>query len=197
MEGKKHILIPTFPYPGGKAALASKILSYAPKSGRKFVDVFGGRGNILFHALAVGLDYREWIVNDINTAGFFRALRDHGSKFVATDRSVKEFDKYAAMPKDDPQALLMEPFLTFNGGRYHTNGAKGNGGGRRSPESYTQLIHRASELLREKRVRITQLDWRDCLDAENLGSGDFVAFDIPYAECKVNAYVPGPSLHQK
>lgn len=182
--------ISSFPYPGGKASLSSEIIKYIPPKGRKFVDVFGGRGNVTFRAIASGLDYQEWILNDILTAPFFRAIRDYGAEFKATENTKAEFYRLAELAKqNDPHALLMEPFLTFNGGRYHINGPRGKGGGRRSPESHTNNVRHARELLIEKQVRITDMDWLDCLEAENLGPDDFVFVDAPYVGCDVDAYI--------
>jgi site-specific DNA-adenine methylase len=77
--------IPTFPWDGGKSKLAPDILKFAPRRGQKFIDLFAGRGNIVLRAIHDGLDYENWVVNDILTAPFFRALRDYGDKFVAED----------------------------------------------------------------------------------------------------------------
>jgi site-specific DNA-adenine methylase len=181
--------VPTFPYPGGKGRLSPKIVEYIPKIGRKFVDVFGGRGNVTFRAIAEGLDYREWVLNDILTARFFRSIRDHGDKFKATEKSHEQYERYAELAKHgDPDALLMEPFLCFNGGTYEANKLKGKGGGRRTPESYTNIVRLACQSLRDKNVKISALDWLDCLRAEQLGPDDFVMVDAPYIGCNVGAY---------
>ena len=189
MRTKKQPDAPIFPYPGGKAKLAPEIVRHIPPRGRKFIDVFGGRANILLRAIHSGLDYQTWHINDIQMAPFYTALRDHGAKFRATERTIEEFYELAELAKhDDPFALLMEPFLTYNGGRYHINGAKGMGGGRRSKESYTANVRHAHRLLIEKRVKITKLDWLDCLRAENLGPDDFVMIDAPYIGCAASGY---------
>ncbi len=180
---------PAFPYPGGKAGLSPKIIDFIPKEGRKFVDVFGGRGNVTFRAIWEELDYQEWVLNDSLTAPFFRAIRDFGDKFKATERTHEEYERYAELAKSgDPLALLMEPFLCFNGGTYEANGLKGAGGGRRKPESYTDIVRHACQFLRDKNVKITDLDWFDCLEAEKLGPDDCVIVDSPYIGCNVGAY---------
>jgi site-specific DNA-adenine methylase len=182
--------VPIFPYPGGKGRLSPKIVEYIPKKGRKFIDLFAGRGNITFRAISERLDYREWVLNDNLTGPFFRAIRDHGDKFKATEKSHEEYERYAELAKHaDPDALLMEPFLCFNGGTYKANNLKGAGGGRRTPESYTDVVRHAHQLLVEKKVRITDKDWWDCLEAEQLGPDDFVMVDGPYIGCNVGAYV--------
>lgn len=182
--------VPIFPYPGGKGRLSPKIVEYIPKKGRKFIDAFGGRGNITWRAISKGLDYREWLINDLKRASFFRAVRDFGGKFKAGEKTRREYDRLAELAKNsDPYALLMEPFLCFNGGTYEANGPKGGGGGRIKPESYTDVVRLASQFIRDKSVRITDLDWLNCLEAEQLGSDDFVMVDGPYLNCNVGAYV--------
>lgn len=128
-------------------------------------------------------------MNDILTAPFFRAIRDYGAEFKATENTKAEFYRLVELAKqNDSHALLMEPFLTFNGGRCHINGPRGKGGGRRTQESYTNNVRHARELLIQKQVRITDMDWLDCLKAEDLGPDDFVFVDAPYVGCDVDAY---------
>jgi hypothetical protein len=182
---------PSFPWPGGKSALAPKILEYVPRKGRKFIDLCGGRGNITWRAIHTGLEYEEWIVNDILTAPFFRAIRDHGAKFKAAEKSQAEFDRCAELAKHgDPYALLMESHLCYNGGTYLANKMRGDGGGRRTAQSHTLNVRLAQEYLLDKKVGITQKDWRDCLEALKLGPHDIVVIDWPYLNCNVGAYSP-------
>jgi len=188
-----QIKIPTFPWDGGKSKLAPEILKFVPKQGRKFIDLFAGRGNITFRAIHDELEYEDWVVNDILTAPFFQALRDHGDKFVADD-CAKEcprhvYDRCERLAKEgDPHGLLMEPYVCFNGGTYATNGKKGTGGGRRSPDTYMEMCRLACQFLRKKRVKITDLDWLNCLQAEKPGPDDTVIVDAPYLGCDVGPY---------
>lgn len=178
-----------FPWDGGKYSLSPEIVKCIPRKGRKFIDVFGGRGNITFCAIHEGLDYEEWVLNDTLTAPFFRAIRDHGDKFKATEKMVADVARLAELAKQgSAHALLMEPFLCFNGGTYATNGLKGAGGGRRKAQSHTEIVRRASKILREQDVKITALDWLNCLEAEQLGSDDCVVLDPPYIGCDVGPY---------
>ena len=100
----------SFRWPGGKAKLAGEIISHLPKSGRKFIDLFAGRANIILRAIESGYQYEEWIANDIGTFKFLNALKTHGRTFrVQRDKSPQEFDhlKYLAH-RDDPYALIIE-----------------------------------------------------------------------------------------
>jgi hypothetical protein len=185
--------IPAFPWDGGKSKLAPDILKFVPHRGRKFIDLFAGRGNIVLRAIHDGLDYEDWVVNDILTAPFFRALRDYGDNFVAEDCThecpQQVYDRCERLAKQgDPYGLLMEPYVCFNGGTYATNGKKGLGGGRRRPDTYMEMCRLACQFLREKRVKITDLDWLNCLQAEKPGPDDTVIVDAPYLGCDVGPY---------
>lgn len=181
--------VPSFPYPGGKASLSSEIIKYIPQKGRKFIDVFGGRGNIILRAIHEGFDYEQWVVNDILTAPFFRAIKSHGDTFVTGEKVQKEYDRCAESKRQgDAYALLMEPWLCYNGGTYEANGMRGLGGGKRSPKSHTQHVRMAHKLLCEKNVKVTALDWLDCLKVEELTSDDFVIVDMPYIGSDAGAY---------
>jgi len=74
----RKVRAPNYLWPGAKYLLAPKLLQYIPQQGRKFVDVCAGRGNLSFYAMAAGLDYKEWIINDPITAPFFHALVTSG-----------------------------------------------------------------------------------------------------------------------
>jgi len=89
----------------------------------------------------------------------------------------------------DAEALLMEPWLAFNGGSYDSGGSTSSGG-RRTPESYQRNLRATHKLIHQKNPRITSLDWRDCLEAEQPGPDDFVFVDGPYIGCNVGAYSP-------
>jgi N6-adenosine-specific RNA methylase IME4 len=82
----------------------------------------------------------------------------------------------------------MEPFLCFNGGTYETNGRRGKGGGRRTPASHTKNVRLACQFLREKHVKVADLDWLNCLEAEKLGRDDAAILDPPYLGGDVGPY---------
>lgn len=183
----RRIVAPTFRYEGGKALLSPTIVKFIPKRGRKFIDLFAGRGNITFCAIAEGLAFDEWILNDINRAPFFRALRDHGDSFKVTAKTKEEFDRLKGLVQQgDPHALLMEPFVCFNGGTFSGSGFTTGGGC--SPETHENNVRLANEFLRANNVRITELDWLDCLEAEQPGEHDFVMVDGPYIDSEVGSY---------
>jgi hypothetical protein len=188
---KIQTFCPSFPWVGAKVTLSPEIIRRIPKTGRKFIDLFGGRGNITLRAIRDGLDYEQWVVNDTLTAPFFRAIKSHGGTFVAGKHVQEEYDRCKELKKQgDAYALLMEPWLCFNGGTYEGNGLRGSGGGKRSPESHTRHVRMAHKLLREKNVKVTALDWLDCLQAQELTADDFVMVDMPYIEANVGTYSP-------
>jgi hypothetical protein len=58
----------------------------------------------------------------------------------------------------------------------------------RSAAAYEANMKQACHYLREKKVKIVQKDWLDCLVAEGLGAEDCVACDPPYCGTDVCAY---------
>jgi hypothetical protein len=186
----RKIVAASFRWPGGKALLAPEIVKHIPKHGRKFIDLFCGRGNVFFRAAAEGLDYKEWVLNDPLTAPFLHAIRDVGDKVALPQRSREEFDRQKALAENgDQRALLLAPHLCFNGGTYSSGGSTTEGG-RRTPQSYEANLRLAHTAMKLANPRITQLDWLDCVEAENPGAGDFVLLDVPYMDCEVGPYKP-------
>jgi hypothetical protein len=186
----RQIIAASFRWPGGKSLLSSEILKHVPKTGRKFVEPFAGRANLFFRAVAEGLKYQQWVLNDPLTAPFLRAVRDVGNKVAVPPRTCEEYSRKKALAHiGDQNALCLEPWLVFNGGTYDTAGWS-SGGGRRSPEAYGESLQIACKALRDANPRITELDWLDCLQAEQLGPDDFVFVDGPYIDCEVAPYKP-------
>jgi site-specific DNA-adenine methylase len=182
-----------FNYPGGKQRLSPEIIKFLPRDGRKFIDLFAGRGNISFCAMQAGLVYDEWVLNDIRTYTFFQALQDHGDKVAVPHRSDVDHDELARYARraaaGDPQAILLAPTLTFNGAGYK-HGSRRTNGGRRTAESHQAHLRAAHKLLNERNVRITSLDWFDCLKAEKPDTNDIVIVDAPYLNAELDAYSP-------
>jgi site-specific DNA-adenine methylase len=187
----------TFRWPGAKAGLAPLIISHAPRSGRKFIDLFGGRGNVTFRAWFENLQFEQWILNDVLTTPFFHALRDYKNveQIYVPPRTRAEYEKQAALAaRGDQRALLLEPWLVFNGG-LHSSGGVSAAGSRRSPESYKANLIAGHHVIVEKNPRITSLDWFDCLEAEELDERDFVMFDPSYISGRVPAYTADSVVH--
>ena len=139
----RRLDVPSFAWPGGKSLLSRIIVEHVPKRGRKFIEVFGGRGNVFFRAASLGLQYQEWVLNDPLTAPFFRAVRELGSIISVPKRSQKEFQKQKRLAEEgDPRAIVLQPYFCFNGGTYHSGGSRTEGG-RRTPESYRDNLRLA------------------------------------------------------
>jgi hypothetical protein len=188
MTGRRNNI--GFTCPGSKQKLAPDIVRFLPKRGRKFIDLFAGRANIALHAMDHGYEYDEWILNDIRKFTFLQAVKDYGDKITVPTRSDIDPDRMAELAaQGDPVALLIEPYSTFNGAGYEAGGSRTEGG-RRTPESYEAALRGAHRLLNERNVRITSVDWYDCLKAEQPGKDCAVVIDAPYLECDVYAYYP-------
>src|SRR5262249_11039062 len=149
-------------YFGGKQKLAPHIINLLPKSGRKFIDLFCGRANIVLCAMQQGFQYDEWVLNDIRTFNFLRAIIHHGDKILVPAITDKEFKRPEALNQNDPEKLLLAAFFTFNGVGFG-NGGSSKEGGRRTQESYQNNLRAAHKLLKERNVTISKFDWYDCL----------------------------------
>src|ERR1700693_2137529 len=99
MSGKVKLFCPGYPWPGGKISESPDIIKRIPKHGRKFVDLCAGRGNITFRAMHMGLQYEQWILNDILTSKFFEAIKEHGDTFVSAERSQAEYYRCKQLAK--------------------------------------------------------------------------------------------------
>ncbi|PYX75933.1 MAG: hypothetical protein DMG72_06305 [Acidobacteria bacterium] len=147
----RKVRAPNYLWPGAKYLLAPKLLQYIPQQGRKFVDVCAGRGNLSFYAMAAGLDYKEWIINDPITAPFFHALRDIGNSLIVPQRTEEEFNRLAELYKlGDQRAILLAPFFTFNGGGFECGGATTDGGRRTPTQLSGKRASRAQDHHREE-----------------------------------------------
>jgi len=67
-------MLSVFTYPGSKIKLAARIVSIFPPTGDRYVDVFSGRGALVFELMRRGGYQRYWI-NAVGTIDFFKELR--------------------------------------------------------------------------------------------------------------------------
>jgi site-specific DNA-adenine methylase len=206
-----QIIVPSEPFFGGKARLGPHILPYSPlRRGRKCIDVCAGRGNLTWQAIRLGFEFQERILNDPAQLPFFEAVRAIGHKIKVPPRSREEFERQRELAATgDQRAIALAPWLSYNGGGYGYGGSAysgrsncsgsgysvaGNGhrsaGGRRTPESEERNLRLMHQFLNEKTIRLSGLDWRDCLEQEKPGSTDLILIDGPYADCKTGAYEP-------
>lgn len=170
--------------------LASWVVSAFPKSGGLYCEPFAGRGNVFFRA-AQTLTFRRWSLNDITTAGFFRAMKATTERVACPLQSAATFEEHKGRAQaGDPLSLMLEPYLSFSGGGYRSGGP--NVAARYpdkivTPAGYSETLYRAGILLRRHAVAITSISW-DLLPLDWLGPDDFVYFDPPYYNCSVRAY---------
>jgi len=187
----------SFRWPAGKSRLAPIIVKYIPTRGRKFLDLFAGRGNLFFRAAAGGFDYGEWVVNDILTAPFFHALRSIGNQIEVPSCSKAEFLRQRELAKTgDQRAVLLEGYLVHNGGTFASAGWS-TSGGCRTAQSYEANLKIGCRTMRDKNPRITAMDWLHCLEAEQLDERDFVYLDVPYIDCAVGPFNPDSVVHSE
>jgi len=180
--------MPAIAYPGGKARLAGKIVSFLPKRGRAYVEPFAGRGNLFWAAVERGLKFRRWWLNDIATAPFFNAIQDLGDRIKVPPSSRAEFERYREADKSgDPAAVLLAPYLSFAGGFYDSGFQGGSGFGGVSRTGYERALRECHKIIARTRPRITALDWSR-LGLEKLTDDDVVLLDPPYPNSNIRSY---------
>lgn len=174
---------PAFRYPGGKAKISAKCLRLLePRD--TFVDVFGGRGNVIFRAMYDGFSARNWWINDFATAKFFLAVRDLDIQLLEGLFITKEFvQALRNTDKEDPLRVVLEPCLTFSGKGWHAGFFTKNLGKSLS-SGYVRRLLAAKIML--QRVKITDIDSFSLL--ESLDQSYCVFLDPPYVGCNPGAY---------
>ena len=203
-----RIAVPSEPFYGGKTRLGPYILPYAPiHQGRELIDVCGGLVNLTWQALRFGFQFEQWVVNDPIQLPFYEAVRAIGHKIKVPPRSREEFERQRDLAAaGDQRAIALAPWISFNGGGYGYGGSAytgrgsgysnslGNGhrsaGGRRTTESEERNLRLMHKLFNDKRMRLSGLDWLDCLEAEQPTKDDLILIDGPYVDCKTGAYEP-------
>jgi site-specific DNA-adenine methylase len=184
---------PTFGYPGGKAHLARTLVDLMPPSGRRYVEPFAGRGNVFW--VASELDYQEWHINDIRTASWFEAIRDHGHDLkVPRCTRMEYYKRWAAYKNGCPYANMLGPLLTYSGGGYGSSGFRNSKKGF-TTQGYGQAIRMAQHILRATEATITRVDWKNAV--VGLSPDDFVYFDPPYLGCRLRAYTSDDIDHKE
>ena len=67
---------------GGKKALRDEIISRFPTDCKRYIEVFGGGGWVLFHK-APGNDFEVYNDRNPNLANLYRCVRDHPDELIA------------------------------------------------------------------------------------------------------------------
>jgi len=172
----------SFPYPGGKARLAKRLMGYFPKHGNLYLEPFAGRGNVFWQTQE--LDFKAWHLNDISTHAFFNALKTGTCEVVERTRE-NYYLLWERYKQGDHQATLLVPYITFSGGGYGSGGF-GNLKGA-SEKGYKNILDAAHAYINKRNVTITALDWKD-LHIDELSETDFVYLDPPYMNMDVRSY---------
>jgi site-specific DNA-adenine methylase len=171
--------------------MAKTIVSFFPQHGRIYLEPFAGRGNV-FWAAASLVDYEQWWLNDRRTIPFFEAIRRVGNTITIPERTREEYyrqwDRYKV---GDPEAFILEPYLTFGGGGYGSGGFGGKKGPTRT--GYERIIRECHAVMQRTTPTLTALDWKDTLT--NLTADDLVYLDPPYFNADVRSYKVGDLHH--
>ena len=67
---------------GGKKALRDEIISRFPTDYKRYIEVFGGGGWVLFHK-APGNDFEVYNDRNPNLVNLYRCVRDHPDELIA------------------------------------------------------------------------------------------------------------------
>jgi site-specific DNA-adenine methylase len=182
-----------FTYSGGKMKLAKYISPFIPFSGRTYCEPFAGLGNLYWNVALIS-EYEQWRLNDIRTNRFFYALATHGNTVQVPPRSHEEFERQrVAFKLGDPTAILLGPYLGFNGSFYDKGERQERGSVR--AVTYEARLRMAHSIVTVTQPQITGRDWK--LSVADLGPNDFAYFDPPYRDCKVGSYKSGDIDHEE
>lgn len=177
---------PTIPCPGGKGRLAPTLIQHFPPTAATYVEPCAGRGN-MFWVAASTMSYGSWLLNDPNMAYFLRAVRDSGDLITVPERTKEEYYRQWERAKiGDDVSVILEPYLTRNGGGYGISGPCAHHNGP-SQEGYAKTLLDCERLLNKTKARITSRDWQD-IGLEDLTADDMVFFDPPAKGADIRAY---------
>jgi site-specific DNA-adenine methylase len=182
-----------FAYPGSKVQLAKLIQPYMPLKGGIYCEPFAGLG-ALYWKMALTADYEEWRLNDLRTHSFFRSISTHGDVVEVPARSHEEFERQkAAFKLNDPAAILLGPYLTYNGGFYGKGERQDNGSIKAA--TYEARLRMCHAIMMVTQPIISAFDWK--LVVKDLGRRDFVYFDPPYKDCNIGSYKTSDLDHKE
>ena len=100
-----------FTYPGAKVKLAARIVSIFPPTGYRYVDVFAGRGSLVFELMRRG-GYQQFWINAVGTIAFFKELRWLGPAPAAGPLLFKNrTKKYYRQNKKDTLGASLERLI--------------------------------------------------------------------------------------
>jgi len=166
--------VPYFTYMGSKYTIRDVLVHLFPRTGRRYVEPFAGRGNVFFLA-KTQLDFETWALNDLYSARFLRAVRnvqDYSSVIGLTLQEVFNSHRFSC----SEFTTVLEPLFGFGG-----NGQRWGFSKRlvqKNMSEYAENCLAARSLLLE--AEISERNWQDVIDLKTLGPDDFVYLDPPY-----------------
>lgn len=167
----------SFPYPGGKAKIRESLYPYFPEEGDRYIEPFVGRGNVFF-PFYDRASYSQFVLNDLQTMPFFRAIKTMDVEKLPSSVPSEEFDVWVSRALAlDPVALAIEPFITYRSKGY----AAGYKPGRYHRHRLVPIYTQAQRILRDPRVLLRQRDYAH-LPWGDYTEDDFVYLDPPYYE---------------
>ena len=176
------------PYPGSKTSIAEELVSRMPNA-RDFIDVFGGRGNVLFAVDNLAPEkYRHYYLNDINTAPLFYALRALKGEVRIPENTWAAYHEHWNYKKLHgyltAEGAILEPYLCSHAGTYGKGGPVTKP---LKPETYRTKLRQCYDIMERTQVVVSSMDWHE-LYLDRLGPDSFVYLDPPYLDCSVRSY---------
>jgi len=194
-----------FPFPGGKARLASWVISNIPEH-EVYVELFGGAASVLVNKESATVEvYND---KDGDLVHFFEVLRDDPEALIdwidavpyareVHERWVEHFYN-GYRPKDDYARAGRFFFLRYSqwGAKYQGPSGFGTATSSNQAQTFANKIEKLREFAdRFEGVTIENLDWEDVVEKYDGPNTVFYA-DPPYLDTE-NYYVQDDAVHER
>lgn len=198
-------MLTAFPYPGGKTKAIKHLKTYLPKSFREYREPFVGGGSVALHLMERHADAHYWI-NDKFPPVFYlwRTLREQPEEMVRwlfrakeelkTDEGLFDFCRSTFDESNEfEKACKYWVLVRLSWGSLAFSGSYSL---HRRPLTGAVIIHilDIGNILQRVNVRITNLDYSECLNVQ--GDGVFVFLDPPYSN-RSDLYGIDGNLHRE
>ena len=194
-----------FPFPGGKARLASWVIDHLPDH-EVYVELFGGAASVLVNKEPATAEvYND---KDGDLVHFFEVLRDDPEELIKWvdavpysrelhERWVEHFYN-GYRPEDDYARAGRFFYLRYSqwGAGYDSPSGFGTTKSRNQAQTYANKIEKLRDFAdRFEGVTVENLDWKDVVDKYDSTDTVFYA-DPPYVDVE-NYYVQNDVVHEE
>ena len=187
---------PTFKYSGSKAFLAPWVVGILPKTCRKYVEPFAGRGNIFYRYIHSGGKAQRYILNDKFNSDWLTAVKIYDGDWGFVDDypiDRNTFNRWLHSA-ESLERTIAACWVSYQGNRYRGIDGRvlgcnvtGSSGNRHSKKHTIQRLKSAQAYL--KRSEIYGMDYLRLLKRIRFAPEDLVYIDPPY-NVKYEAWYP-------